>query len=355
MFDAIAHGALCSECPFRKIAVPPKGAVGNPRLVLVGESPGGTEELEGELLCGMPGRFVKKCLQYWKVSFADCYVTKAVLCRPPLKAPNADWKKAMACCKPRLDAELSPYLASGVPVFVMGEYALRALSNKCGITKWMGSPLTSQASTVIPSLSPVLVMASPAYEPVFRQYMGYAINGVAWSWPEMIIDAGDDACQMYAKLMREGTPVGVDVETAGISAAHDPLLCIGVGNKHGGVTIPWPCQDVATEAAFRRILSDTTLVKALHNSQFDLISLEANNIEIKGKIFDTLLAHVTVAPQLRHDLGFVATMELPGVPRWKEEFRAGGAEKGAARFARAKAEDLRLYNCKDAIVTGMLV
>jgi DNA polymerase I len=115
------------------------------------------------------------------------------------------------------------------------------------------------------------------------------------------------------------------------------------------VSVPWGKH----EALLRNVL-ESNLPKVFHNGQHDLLSLKYNGIDVLGKVFDTLLAHSIVGPQLPHDLGFVAALEFHA-PRWKSEFRVETDLKGTEAFSKRPAHELRTYNARDAWMTVLLL
>lgn len=357
-FDARAHGANCDECPLQaqrpvgpeKALQPP---VGRKSLVILGESPGEREDEEGRPFIGPAGKRLAKTLGTVGLDREEVHVTNTVLCRPLAKMKPAEWNKAIECCAPRLDRELP---ANSV-VLACGNKSFQYLTGKGQITNWMGAPHESlQGHIVLPSIHPAFALRKPAYIPVFKEFTKRAAalaRGVLpqWTWPKLVTKGP------YAPFLKEllnAKAVAVDIENFPDTGR---IRCIGVGTDRLAVSVPIPPDGDATPEdiqLLRAVLASDSL-KVLHNSQFDLFELKQHGWVVKGDVYDTLLAHAVVAPQLPHDLSFVAASEFHA-PRWKTEFKVVGDDKrkgGAAAFS-GPLEKLLPYNAKDVVMTGKL-
>jgi DNA polymerase I len=265
---------------------------------------------------------------------------------------TTDWDKAIEACRPRLDAELG----TNRTVLACGNKAFQYLTGKGQITNWMGAPLPSlQGHTVLPSIHPAFALRKPAYIPVFKEFLRRAaalVQGVlpAWSWPELVTK-GPYAPAL--KRLAASPSLSIDIENFPDTGR---IRTIGVGNSSLAVSVPIPPDGDANEDDLRelRLLLANGALKVLHNSQFDLLELEANGWEVRGPVYDTILAHAVVAPQLPHDLSFVAASEYHA-PRWKTEFKVIGEDKGkkAAAFS-GPLGALQPYNAKDVVMTAKL-
>jgi len=171
---------------------------------------------------------------------------------------------------------------------------------------------------------------------------------LAWKWPPLIIQPGEEMLQGLQEIA-QAQRIGLDIENYG-DALESKIRCIGVSSQTCAVSVP--VEDAGIDSritdALRGILLAPVL-KVLHNSQHDRLGLEKNGWKVEGPFYDTLFAHAVVAPQLPHDLGFVCAVETPG-PRWKSELHSGSEDRGLAVFTRAPWEKLGPYNCKDSFM-----
>jgi DNA polymerase-1 len=82
---------------------------------------------------------------------------------------------------------------------------------------------------------------------------------------------------------------------------------------HSGYYVPLPRE--AAEASqmleeFRPVLESDAIEKVGHDLKFDLALLKWRGVSVKGKLFDTLIAHSLVEPEMRHGLTYVSEAYL---------------------------------------------
>jgi DNA polymerase I-like protein with 3'-5' exonuclease and polymerase domains len=276
------------------------------------------------------------------------YKTNATLCSPSEKVDPKTWKQAIKCCRPRLERELAS--VPGAPIVAVGGKALQTLTGKAKITPWRGAPVEGikpfGGRYIIPTIHPAYIMrGKDSWDPVFRMDLSRAISPKPFEWPPFYIDEGPEMEAGLRAILAAKKITAVDVETDDINPFTANLRCIGLANEDVGVSVPWEPPNELYKDLITQILLDPTIEKTFHNAQYDLLSLRhVGGFTVRGPIFDTLLAHAIIAPQLPHDLGFVVSCEL-NAPRWKSIFRVEGADKGVARFKKADSKDLRTYNC----------
>ena len=283
----------------------------------------------------------------------EVHVTNTILCRPLEKMTPADWNAAIECCRPRLDAELG----QARTILACGNKAWQYLTGKGQITNWMGAPAVSlQGHQILPSMHPAFALRKPAFIPVFREFVRRVVamfrgTLTPWAWPKLVV-RGPYAPHLQA-LIVSTQPISIDIENFPDTGL---IRCIGVGTDSCAVSVPVQPNGDATEAdlALLRLVLASPNLKVLHNSQFDIMELKANGWDVRGAIYDTILAHAVVAPQLPHDLSFVAASEY-SAPRWKTEFKVIGEDKGkkAAAFS-GPLDSLLPYNAKDVVMTAKL-
>lgn len=77
--------------------------------------------------------------------------------------------------------------------------------------------------------------------------------------------------------------------------------------------IPFPqnfsqAQKIARE--FRFIFEDEKILKIGHDCKRDILALRWYGVEVKGALFDTMIAHYLIQPELKHEFGFVVQSVL---------------------------------------------
>lgn len=353
-YDPRAHGAKCDECPLQGQCdkgryVSPAQNYSSP-LVVVGEHANKRELEDDRILTGGNGYTVMRSFKKVRVERSDLHLTNAVLCFPPQgrKLLPREWKKAIECCKPRLEAEIQDRT-----VMAMGQRALQATAGKSSPTAWRGAPL----GNVFPALASYAPRVNPALMPLMdidcRRAWQLATGSLEeWTWPEIHTEEGPAMMDAIWRLAESGLPLGVDVETAGKCPRSAPLLCVGVASRDLAVSVNWTAGTTQEMIALTELI-ESTQPKVMQNAQHDILTLRHNSIDVGGDLFDTLLAHHVVAPQLSHNLGTIATCYF-SAPRWKTIFGASSGEKGLAVFTTRPGPVLRDYNAKDALMTAKL-
>jgi DNA polymerase-1 len=59
-------------------------------------------------------------------------------------------------------------------------------------------------------------------------------------------------------------------------------------------------------AEFKPVLEDETIGKIGQNLKFDILMLKWYNVEIKGELFDTMMAHYMIDPDTRHGMDILS-------------------------------------------------
>ncbi len=113
--------------------------------------------------------------------------------------------------------------------------------------------------------------------------------------------------------MLDGGCVAFDIETVGYS---DSIERLGLSNGHTTVSLPW---NHSTRELARRLLGNPTLLKIAHNITFDMPRLEKAGVEVVGPIWDTMIAHQVLQPDLPKGLGRVASLYCDLAVPWKDE------------------------------------
>jgi DNA polymerase-1 len=148
-----------------------------------------------------------------------------------------------------------------------------------------------------------------------------------------------------------------DTETTGLDPLTDKLVGISFSVKpHEAwfVTLP-PDEKESAKALemFKPLFENEQIEKTGHNLKFDIAMLRAAGIEVRGKLFDTMLAHYLLDPDQRHGLDKLAGMHLGYAP---VPITALIGEKKSAQISMADVavEKLVDYACEDADVTIQL-
>ncbi len=104
---------------------------------------------------------------------------------------------------------------------------------------------------------------------------------------------------------------------------------------------------------FKQVFEDEKILKIGHNIKYDLTVLRWYDILVKGDLFDTMIAHYLLEPDLRHNMNFLSEMYLNYTPI-KIESLIG--EKGVKQLNMKDKtpQEVYKYACEDADVTWQL-
>jgi DNA polymerase I len=104
---------------------------------------------------------------------------------------------------------------------------------------------------------------------------------------------------------------------------------------------------------FKNIFEDKGILKIGQNIKFDMLMLAQYGIETEGSLFDTLIAHYLIQPELRHNLDYLCELYLDykKVPT-DELIGAKGVNQKTMRSV--EISKLVDYSCEDADLTFQL-
>jgi len=128
-----------------------------------------------------------------------------------------------------------------------------------------------------------------------------------------IIDNEADLSDFYRLLFSQKI-VCLDTETTGLN----PLTCDLVGmsfcwEKGNAWYISLNTSKEKTEnvlSAIRPFLLDSTKLIVGQNIKYDLLVLKNHGVEIKATLFDTMIAHYLLQPELKHGMDYLAEIYL---------------------------------------------
>ena len=160
------------------------------------------------------------------------------------------------------------------------------------------------------------------------------------------------------KLLQElskHTEISFDTETTNIDANCADLVGLSfcVQNHHGWY-VPVDCENIeATKrvlAKFETLFADESKVWIGHNIKYDLLILKWYGVSLKGKFFDTLLAHYVIEPEGKRNMDWLSAKYLGYEPIHIEEL-IGKKGKNQGCMKDVEIEKLKEYAVEDADVT----
>jgi DNA polymerase-1 len=162
--------------------------------------------------------------------------------------------------------------------------------------------------------------------------------------------------ELIAYLMTQ-SEICFDTETTHLDANEAELVGLSFSCKKGeGYYVPCNPNRVATLDRLNKFsgLFDREAVTWVgHNIKYDLLVLKWYNIELKGKVFDTLLAHYLIDPEGRRSMDLLSAQFLGYEPVHIEEL-IGKKGKGQGNMRDVDTEKIKEYAAEDADITLQL-
>ena len=148
-----------------------------------------------------------------------------------------------------------------------------------------------------------------------------------------------------------------DTETTGTDANCCELVGLSFAIKPAEAWyVPVPADQEIVQSIvneFKPILEDASISKTGQNIKFDILILKWYGVEIKGDLFDTMMAHYIIDPDTRHNMDVLSENYLGYKPvSITELIGAKGKNQGSMRDV--EIEKIKEYAAEDADITLQL-
>ena len=148
-----------------------------------------------------------------------------------------------------------------------------------------------------------------------------------------------------------------DTETTGLDPNNSELVGMSFAVKpHEAWYVPIPenhHEALAIVAEFLDLFADAAVAKTGQNMKFDIAILRWYNVEVKGQLFDTMLAHYLIQPDLRHGMDFLSMTYLNYKPVSIESL-IGKKGRDQVTMRMVDLEEVKEYAAEDADITLQL-
>ncbi len=172
-----------------------------------------------------------------------------------------------------------------------------------------------------------------------------------------LIESEEDAKKLRDFLLKVRT-LALDTETTSINAIEAKLVGLSFavdGDRAWYVAVPREtAQAQRMVEIFRPVYENAEILKVGQNLKYDLTVLASYDISLKAPMFDTMLAHYLVQPELQHNMDYLAEIYL-GYQTIHIEQLIGPKGKGQKNMADLAPKDVCDYACEDAHVTLRLM
>ncbi|SEE11669.1 DNA polymerase I [Tenacibaculum sp. MAR_2010_89] len=120
--------------------------------------------------------------------------------------------------------------------------------------------------------------------------------------------------KLLLKKLEQQTSVCFDTETTGLKSLEVELIGISFSWEVGkGYYITFPENQEETQTIIEEFLpffENEKIEKIGHNLKYDIKVLSNYNIPVKGKLFDTMIAHYLINPDMRHNMDILSETYL---------------------------------------------
>lgn len=148
-----------------------------------------------------------------------------------------------------------------------------------------------------------------------------------------------------------------DTETTSLDPLNTQLVALAFSWGKGTGTLLWlpPERNAADDLLepLRKVFENETIRKTGQNLKFDIQVLSGYGISVKGILFDTMMAHYLLEPDMRHNMDLLAAKYLNYEPVHIEEL-IGERGPRQKNMRDVEKERVKEYSVEDADVTWQL-
>ena len=171
-----------------------------------------------------------------------------------------------------------------------------------------------------------------------------------------LVDNEDDLLKL-CELFRTKEFLSLDTETTSTVAIDAELVGLSFSVKeHEAFYVPIPAEREKAQHIvniFKPLYEDERILKIGQNLKYDLEVLRNYGVELKGPMWDTMIAHYLIQPELRHNMDYMAEIYLHYQTVHIDEL-IGAKGKNQRSMRDLDPKDVYEYACEDADITLQL-
>ena len=171
---------------------------------------------------------------------------------------------------------------------------------------------------------------------------------------------GDDAINNLVKKLLQESEICIDTETTGVDANNVQLVGLSFSIKeHEGYYVPVANDEEGNNGAkhilnlFKPVFEKKEVTWIGQNLKYDFLVLKWYGIELRGKTFDTMLAHYVIEPEGRRSMDLLSAQFL-GYEPVSIETLIGKKGKNQGTMRDVELEKITAYAAEDADITLQL-
>jgi len=180
---------------------------------------------------------------------------------------------------------------------------------------------------------------------------GFSIKNVNTNYK--LIDNEEDARKLY-DFFRTNEILVLDTETTSTNAMEAELVGLSFAVKENEafyVAIPSDRQEAQKIVdIFKPLYEDEKILKVGQNIKYDLEVLHNYGVTLQGKMWDTMIAHYLIQPELRHNMDYMAETLL-GYQTIHIDELIGPKGKNQKSMRDLSPTEVYEYACEDADIT----
>ncbi len=163
--------------------------------------------------------------------------------------------------------------------------------------------------------------------------------------------------KLFLQSLMKQSSVCFDTETTGLNPITAELVGIAFSWEVGkGFFLPFPEDKKEAQELIemlRPFFEDATIEKIGQNLKYDIKVLAKYNVSVKGKLFDTMLAHYLINPDMRHNMDVLSETYLNYTPVSITEL-IGKKGKNQLSMREVPLDKITEYAVEDADITLQL-
>ncbi|MBC3783909.1 DNA polymerase I [Spirosoma utsteinense] len=171
-----------------------------------------------------------------------------------------------------------------------------------------------------------------------------------------LIDTPDLRASLIEYLSLQ-TSICFDSETTAIDPVEADLVGLSFSYRVGeAFYVPVPADRSEAQAIvdqFKPVFENPAIEKIGQNLKYDLLMLKKYGVEVQGKLFDTMIAHYLIEPEMRHNMDMMAMTYLNYSPVEIESL-IGKKGKGQLTMRDVDVQKVVEYAGEDADITLQL-
>ena len=168
-----------------------------------------------------------------------------------------------------------------------------------------------------------------------------------------LIDTEEKRNKIIKKLLTTKI-LSIDTETTSAEPMEAELVGMSFSDtENQAYYVPVPAEreealKIVNE--FRPLYENETSMKVGQNIKYDILVLQNYGMEVKGELFDTMIAHYVLQPELRHNMDYLAEIYLHYQTIHIDEL-IGPRGKNQKNMRDLPPEEVYKYACEDADIT----